>query len=54
MWVCPGGSVVKTLDFHGRGWGFHPWLGGCHLTYNNKKRSEGDLPGGPVAKIPRS
>ena len=26
-WNLPGSSVAKTLSFHCRGCGFHPWLG---------------------------
>ena len=26
-WEFPGGPVVRTLCFHCRGYGFHPWLG---------------------------
>ena len=27
FWDFLGGLVVKTLNFHCRGCGFHPWLG---------------------------
>ena len=30
----PGGSVVKTLNFHFRGHRFNPWSGNSDLTNN--------------------
>ena len=34
----PGGPVVKSPCFHGRGHGFHPWLGKFHMPCNVAKK----------------